>query len=399
MILIYLDSKDFFGGVQILTHRFASYLRQRKIPYIIAENENTRFSTMNPEHKFIIPSNIKEISAKISCVFFPSFPKIRMAERYLNYLSHCNILGWIVHPNDPFRSFYPFSSKLINVLGYPGVRPMQMLFRQHTRLVRDLFNSAILSGGVVSMDGATNRSLKYFFQELSKMPDIIPIPSPSLSYVNRITTKGSIANIGYLGRLDEFKMSALRPFLLEYAAVEKFRFHLVGEGAGLAEIKSICQKNNIDLLNYGFRPNDEAREILRTNTNFVVAMGTAALDVAGTNIPCVIIDPAIKKSTSRQKKFCFVHEIEDYTLGEYRDFPLYQPGMHSIGQLSRMVRDDPQIGQKGRDYVAHAHNPEQIFDSLLDKLHASKFKGSKAGELVNAINKSFRKIKFYSGSQ
>ena len=395
MILVFSNSNGFYGGVQVLSDRFGSYLEEKGIPFVFFDGPDTK---LDQKWKNKLISNERDLialSSSISHVFFPSFVSIRTFEKYYDYFPHAKISGLVVHPNEPYISFYPLSLKALYLFGYRSIKYIQYILYQHTKKVSGLFCEAADKEAIFLMDGATKRALNYFYPDLKKTPQIIPIPSPVYPYIKGKPLDKDTTNVGYLGRVDYLKMSALRSFISQYSSIEKFNLHLIGGGDKMNELRKFCYNLGVNLVEYGFRPNDEARTILIENTNFSIAMGTSALDIASTGLPCVIIDPSLNQRAPTQNRFRFVHEIEDYTLGEYRDSKLYVGGSNSIEDIYNIIKNDKDIGIAGRDYVKLHHDPEKSFSALLEGIMNSKFTGENAGKLIKDINSSFRAIKFY----
>jgi hypothetical protein len=80
----------------------------------------------------------------------------------------------------------------------------------------------------------------------------------------------------------------------------------------------------------GYMPIDDARALLCRDTDVVVAMGTSALDIASAGHPVILIDPAFARRFPPQRLFRFCHEVDDFTLGEFRDSSRYATGLRTF---------------------------------------------------------------------
>lgn len=247
MILIYTNSGG-YGGVEILTQRFIQYLSERNIDFRIAERAGTRLYSMLPSEKIIEPESIERFGKFFSHAFFPSVSRMRPIGHQWEYLRHVKALGWIVHPNEPIRSFIPFAGKLVDLFGYTGISWLQFLFCYHNKLVDHFFRTSLLKQGLIAMDGATVRSLKHFFKDLGDVP-YVPIPAPTIAQTNGRKASTPTTHVGYLGRIDAFKMSALKPFLEHSLAGRDVCFHIVGEGPELGHLIELCQRKDIRYIN------------------------------------------------------------------------------------------------------------------------------------------------------
>ena len=371
MIAIYSNTGE-WGGVDILIERFANHLSIRGIEFCIIEPEEGRIRKELPDAKFLNLDQVQSFANRVTHVFVPSVSKLRDPNFPWVTLKHAKIMTWVVHPAATFRSFFPFSTVSMNIFGYLPVRPLRYLFRMHTRLFDKLFTQLVQEKALIVMDGATRRSLKYFVPALDTEPEMVPIPSPLSNEIAARHQGTGKLSIGYLGRMDAMKWSAIGPFirytLAPLAGRRKIALHLVAEGSHISRVEKLCTDVGIEYHCYGYLPNQQAREVIVSRTNLAVAMGTSALDIAGTGHPCIILDPSLGKFAPRQTRFRFVHEIADFTLGEFRDFPGYIAGSRSFKELS----EDIQLHVaclKGRAYVQQAHDPVCCFDQILNQIN------------------------------
>lgn len=226
-----------------------------------------------------------------------------------------------------------------------------------------------------AMDEGTARAVEYFYPKLPGRLPIIPVPAPIDEPINGVSPAKDAFTFGYLGRMDEVKFSALGPFvennLVEIAKTRRVRLLAITVGTHVEDLKETCANAGVELDLRGFLPNHEARELLRNQTHLGLAMGTAALDIAATGHPCIYIDPAERSGTRPQTSFRFVHETDNFTLGQYRDFPIYPGGVRSLQETVRLIEEDPTIGIQGRDYVRMQHNPDVISKTMLEYIEKS----------------------------
>lgn len=395
MIAIYSNTGE-WGGVDILIGRFANYLYSRGIEFCIIEPDGGRSRKELPNARFVNPDQVQLVANRVTHVFVPSVSKLRDPQFPWAPLAHAKVLTWVVHPNDVFRSFFPYSSASMNIFGYRVVKPLRHLFRTHTNLFDALFARLIKEKALIVMDGATRRSLKYFAPALDTEPEMVPIPSPLTDEIAARNQDSGKLSIGYLGRMDVMKWSAIRPFirytLAPMAKKRRIALHLVSEGSHLSRLMQLCAEAGIECHCYGYLPNQQAREVIFSRTDLAVAMGTSALDIAGAGHPCVVIDPSLGALARRQKRFRFVHETEDYTLGEFRDFPGYVEGRREFEELT----DKNQLHiacLKGREYVQQAHDPVRCFDELFNRIHDSNLQVAELGKHIRSLILSFSHVK------
>jgi len=394
MILIYSNTGE-WGGVDVLIARLAKYLSDRNRAFRILEPAGSRLRTQLPEKFFVDFCQVDGIAQQVTHVLFPSLAKLRDPNVPWHSLAHAYALAWIVHPNDVFRGFFPFSGRAMDLAGYKAVPVLRALFRSHAKTFDAVFKSLVGKRALVTMDGATERSLRYFVPTLADRPPIVPIPAEVSDAVSALEPRQALV-VGYLGRMDSMKWTAIEPFIrTQLAALNSkrpVRLVLVAEGNKVPALKRLCRHHRIECTVRGFMPNDEARHWIASNTHVAVAMGTSALDMAGAGHPCVILDPAAGIFTGPQTKFRYVHETSDCTLGEFRDFPGYVTGRHSLGDCL-----EPQALQAarvmGRQYVAATHSPVACFIALEGALSRSSATMQEIGTLVLRLMASMHKVK------
>ena len=376
----------------MLIGRFAEYLRSRNLPFCIIDREGGRLRKELDWAMFADSEDLSLIKRQITHMFVPSVSKLRDKAFPWDELGHATVFTWVVHPNDVFRGYFPFSTKPMDFFGYSLVRLLRTAFRKHSRVFDSLFNRLITEQALAVMDGATNRSIKFFLPSVESEPRIIPIPSNSTVVSSHGGFVSEELSIGYLGRMDSMKWSAMKPFirnvLSPLAAKRKVAIHVVSVGTHLRKFERACQHAGIRFVGYGSLPNERAREVMLSNTSVAVAMGTSALDIAGCGHPCVVLDPALGLFARPQKKFRFIFESNDYTLGEFRDFPGYVPGFREFEDMVDSA-ELHSAAARGKKYVEEAHSPEKCFRSLLLAIQNSGLLVSELMPLVGALNASF----------
>lgn len=392
MIDIYMNTRE-WGGVDVLVARFAEYLQSVGSDFKIIDNAESRLREQIPWAKFLTDEEARGSKSAAGAVLFPSIAKLRdPLIPWGHFRNDARAFSWIVHPNDVAFSFMPLARRAVNRFGMRVYPPLRLVQSRHYHLMQESLLKFIDAGAVATMDGATARSLQHFYN-ISKLPTTIPIPSPTKQEIPRRKEKefGSIV-VGYLGRLDTFKWSALKPFILHelgpIAKAAKVSLLAVSDGPHADELRSICKRLGIQLEITGFLPNEEARSRLAKHVDLAVAMGTSALDLAAEGIPCLIIDPSLRAMNRPQDTYRFVHETDDYTLGEFRDFPAYRatgrPFLSAITDL-----ENGAAGQKDRDYVSLNHDPARIFPQLHSHILSSELTVDQLELSVSKINHSF----------
>lgn len=371
MLAIYNSSQE-YGGVDVLVERLGHYLSNIGHSYSIVSGRKTSIRSRTKDLNVITVEEANRNRDKITQVLFPSVKSLSEVIE-LDLDEQSQVFAWVLHPNDVFTGFFPFSGTGLKHFRYRSVPMLRSLFPSYRQAYDSFFATMLRQGGLATMDGVTDRTLRYFLDEIPKPARMIPLPADATPM--QVAARTGPLAIGYLGRMDFMKWSALKGLLdhslAPLAASRSVLLHMISEGPFINDVADRCRRYNITLCAHGYLPNDAARRLIRNETDVAVAMGTSALDLAGAGHPCVIIDPALSLRTRPQSLFRFVHETNDYSVGEFRDFPAYVPGRRPFAQCCdpKLLRE---AGEAGPGYVAQNHHSATIFATLLRAIEASK---------------------------
>lgn len=397
MLAIYAEA-SIYGGAEVLIIRFSEFLRNNSVPFILITRKGTRISEVLSWANQTDRQNICAYKDKITHVFVPNIPGLRCDINLQSFSAETKILSMVLHPTEMYTSFFPCTERLFELFGYSSSVWIKRIFFWHKTHILRLLTKLVNNDGLVTMDGATTRGMNYFYPEIASEYSIIPIPAVAKYESKSKNIQPSRLSIGYLGRMDEIKFSAVRPFitstLKSLTKYRKVEFHFVGEGGLVNALKKACEETGIIFIDYGFQLNEEAKKILRSKTDLTVCMGTAALDMGGIGHPCIIIDPAHFAKTKPQKLFRFVHEIEEYCIGEFRDFSGYVEGLHTFAEIVDILEKDSDIGICAYRYVNSKHNPNIVFQILLKRILDSRACATEVAPLTVAVSKSYHAIDF-----
>lgn len=397
MILIWTNTRE-WGGVVVLAMRFAEFLRAQGVRFAIVEPEGSRLRGDLPWADFVTAEEAPNLTSEVRHLFLPTVASCRDETLPWNAFSQARLFTWIVQPLEPLTGFVPAAAPLVNRFGFRMVRPLLWLLREHVRLVRGLFSRLVETGGLAVMDDSAIRYLRYCYPDVPAPRVIIPIPAPLGSKLERKSRNTSALTVGYLGRADAVKLSALRPLIAhDLAAVARTRpveLLAITNEESRGTLQAICDAAGVRLRFEGFLPNAEARRMIRSETDLAVAMGTSALDIAATGHPCVVIDVSIRPDAPPQPGYRFLHESTDNSLGEYRDFPGYVAAKHSFADIIATL-ESQDLSDLARSYVAREHDPETCFAALLERVMASETNVGDIGRRSQAIARSIASIGRY----
>lgn len=374
VLAIYLNSAG-FGGAEMLLLRFCAFLRQENIDHYVVDSPDSFFGR-ELERSGTVVIRMDNRGPQATHFFVPYSAMLREAIAWASFLPQAKVLAWIISPNESFVPNYPLVGTILRHLGYRGAYIWTRVLWMHRRHVVALIGTLREGCGLLLMDGATRRVTDYILGGSAALSiSTLPIPAPieKSPRVKRVNTDG--LNVGYFGRVEDFKFSALKGFisssLAEHAKYESVTLHLVGTGPRIEDVRRVCLTAGISLVEHGFLDNESARSVLIANCDLGAAMGTAALDLAGSGLTTIVIDPSLRSDYLSQRKFRFVSEIEDYTLGEYRDFPGYVAGKHTFPEVVNIIRSNKELAGAGKEYVKNNHDPRLIFEALLNYISCS----------------------------
>jgi hypothetical protein len=375
MILIYMNTGE-WGGVDIFVARFACYLRDAGRDFVIVDHAGSRLWRDLDWARFVTLDELQASNARVDCVFLPSIAKIVDLDRLPARLRSARVFTWVVQHHDALYHFFPLSQAIVPRFGFRAVLAILRAMPRYRRRIASMFDLMIQKAALAVMDGSTIRSLRCFYPSVTPPPILVPLPVPLGTGEHHAPPVKDGLSIGYLGRMDRFKFSALGAVIAsELAALAKTQpvtLVAITVGSHVEQLRRLCAERGITLGLHGFMPNDQARALLASETDLALAMGTAALDIAASGHPCLYIDPAEQEGVPPQPLFRFVHETQDYMVGEFRDFPGYVGGLRSLAESVRMVHDDPSLGQRGREYVRDRHDPDRINTTILHHLDTSR---------------------------
>jgi hypothetical protein len=396
MLAIMTDHSS-WGGVDVLTRRFAEFLRDKGVDFTLVANGPSRLQAEATWARVITTDELARgcRDRTIEFLYFPTISMLRRSDIRWKDLGETRIFTLIVQPYEPLTRYVPALTFSTERIGYNAIKIARRLIPKHISLIDALFRNLADNDSLGVMDDTSTRALDGFFPDI-KRPKILPIPTPViLSSSKRNVSNLNSLSVAYLGRLDVLKWTALQPIVTnELKTIAKTRmvsFHVVAEGERMESFAAECTKSGIAFNNYGYLPNAEARNLLAGAADIGLAMGTSALDLAGAGLPCIMIDPSFRVGASPQRLFHFVHETRGHSLGEYRDFPGYQQYGRTFSECIDLLGDGS-IAEHERTYVREQHSPTKCFQATLDAIFSSRFTGTRLADFVIAIEASFGRM-------
>lgn len=396
MLAIVTDHTS-WGGVDVLTQRFAEFLRAKNVAFSLVVDGSSRLQIEAPWAPVMTSAELVQgcRDRSVSSIYFPTASMLRRQDLPWRELGQARVFTLLVQPYEPVTRFVPALTFATERIGFSAVNLAKLIIPAHFGRVAALFRHLASASALGVMDGASARALQHFFPGIADTP-LLPIPAPTaqLRPEHKPLQAGTMA-FGYLGRLDALKWSALKPVVVhELAALSgqgAVELHAVAEGACMAELAAECKRAGVNLHAYGYLPNTAARKLLAEKANVGLAMGTSALDLAGAGLPCIVIDAAARLHAPNQRLFHFVHEARAFTLGDYRDFAAYEQHGRPFAACIAMA-EGPAVQAAEHAYVRDQHAPDICFQATLDAIQGSQMTGEALATHVDAIEASFTRM-------
>ncbi|HEX8555183.1 MAG TPA: hypothetical protein VF695_10795, partial [Sphingomonas sp.] len=223
MILIYMNGGE-WGGVDVFVTRFAEYLRRIDRDFVIVDKAGSRLRKDISWAKFLNPDEARTSNITVDHVFIASVAKLTEEDIPWNIAPGARVFFWIVQHNDVLYQFFPHIGKVVLRWGFEMVPRVFAMFRGHAARNSAMLNFMVRKDALAAMDGSTIRSFRFFYPKALPPSILIPLPAPlGTPYQHRLPT-GHALSVGYLGRMDSFKFSALGPFIAtELARIARTR--------------------------------------------------------------------------------------------------------------------------------------------------------------------------------
>ena len=202
--------------------------------------------------------------------------------------------------------------------------------------------------------------------------ELLPIPiaiPPETDARTLASTKA--LRVGWVGRVVDFKYHVLRRALHQLDAVARetgcaISVAIVGDGAYLRRLQR--QAARLEHLAVEFRGRlDPASvdEFLRTQTDILLGMGTAALEGASHSVPTVLLDFSYRP-VPEDYRFGWLHETDGYSLGMLIGAEL----RGDSGSMHRLITDAlsryGSLAVASRAYAVCNHAVAAVSDRLLE---------------------------------
>jgi len=282
------------------------------------------------------------------------------------------IVFWNLHPNNLHPNFFP-SLKLQRLLHrkygmYSYIA--KNIFSRKIRNLNNFLDITIVKNGLWFMDKPNLDSTRRHLLRKDLEVDYLPVPVPgSMKLKVHSDHLDKRMNFTWIGRLCDFKSYILIYTIkkLSDLALERnldINFMIIGDGPFRPKIESLDVNNDkfaLDLL--GSVSPDCLDNILLSNTDVLVAMGTSALEGAKLGIPTILLDMSYFVVTG-DYKFRWLHETKAFDLGHEITHLDFQKGNRTLElMVDDIIRSYKVLSDKTlRYFEAHHHIESFIFE-------------------------------------
>ncbi len=325
---ILICKSGLFGGADFLLERLRAYLLEREIDADIL---------CAPENDFSMRY------ARYDLAVLPSYRMHDIVALKRRGVQIERVLLWIMGSGSFQETYYnPSRDHGVFKLVYAPLK------REAARALRSLYDSGSLcftdEVGMYATLAPLGRDCERE-KDGNIIPIIVPIPE---TYPIKEKPAGAV-RIAWIGRIsNDFKLIPLLHLIRDAALYRAgggidISLTIVGNGDALDRLRASAAQENISVRFIGNIAYESIGEFLRENADFLVAMGTSALDGARNGCPTAIITP-VRDSDPEEVHYRWVFESKGYSLGEYPGLDADQvkkPFDRMIEEYLR--RDDLQI--------------------------------------------------------
>lgn len=295
----------------------------------------------------------------------------------LDLSDRVKLLFWSIFPFDT-AFLFPFSNNYIYKISSEPKRINKFLksvYLGDYHKVRDAYKFMYENDTLAFMDSlnleATNKYMDY---EPKSDINYLPIPlAPKDHTINSQLIDNKIINIGWLGRLVEFKIHSLINIVKNadlYADKynKKIKIHIIGSGKDKKLLDKCPPNDNVELVFLNTISGDELDTYILNNVDIMFAMGTSCIESSKLHIPSVLMD-ASGKEIPLDYKFKWIFESKNYCLGEdVTNMKVKNSNSFEeiINQVYSQQDGKEQIGHQCYDYFKKNHSIDVITQMLLD---------------------------------
>lgn len=319
------------------------------------------------------------------------------------------ILFWTLHPDNliPVLLPFPYIRNLQNKSFLLYSFLVSLYGRKIIKRIQEFVRICIEHNAMLFMDGPNLRKTESFLFIKISAPVFLQVPGGIFLeekvkiYVGETKNRLSFT---WLGRLCEFKSHILIYSIKKLSALAtslhvKIDFNVVGNGPFYKHIKKLKVNNPFFSLHmHGNIAPHLLDDFLLKNTDFLMAMGTSALEGARLGIPTILLDISYFP-VKKDYKFRWLFDTQNYDLGHDLSSNDYLTGNTTLQEiLQDGLHEYNNLSKESIKYFCLNHDLKLVVEKFLAKVAATTLHYKDIPPDIlrkNIARKIFEKIKGY----
>lgn len=384
-IVFFVQTRKPIGGSQVLFLDFASYISNNypeyEVYYINFRNPKVEQLYGNSNIKFYDVLSCDYSQFEDAVFFTPVNYVLYLAEKTKN-LKNAKVLYYFYHPQ---------IVEWLNMQIYKKKPDFKTIF--------ELLSS---HNACCFMDSSNLISAKKIGVDFSETYVPVTLHGDIPAYEPKKIVSNEEINVGWLGRLDHDKIHSVINLADNLAGLDspkKINIHLVGDGNAKHLIKLSKYSPQIRFVFTSYLYGEERDEYLKTNADFVVAMGISAIDTALLGIPTLV--PLVSGEPFREDSFYYLFNTTGYSLGwNAFDAEAMNCKAHTIEQVVSDIYEKnlkQELGEKCRNFAISEFSLENGTKLLLEALEKTTLtvKECNSSSLVASMMRFYRLYRSY----
>lgn len=287
----------------------------------------------------------------------------------INFSDKAKILFCSLCPTDIIATAFPLALRLGKCKKACVKKVLKSIFTRQYNSMKKLLKLIDKNNGLIFQDGINFETNNYCFELNLKEKKFLPIPvNPSEIIANTELINENALNIGWLGRLVDFKIYSLLKIMEdadEYSLKQNItvNMHIIGSGDKQDIAKNYPIKSKkLNLIFLNILVEEDLNKYLAENVDILFAMGTSCIEGAKLKLPSVLVDAGLSYFPD-DYKYKWLYETLDYSLGEYVE-DLQSQNNHSFKDLINQKKLEE--GIRCYDYYMLNHTIENSAKLIID---------------------------------
>ncbi len=368
-------------GANTLCIRLANYIAENfddtKVFYIGHKDYEAKHLINMDKVNYINYEVGKKLSFDEDTVLITSILNIFDVNIELDLSNRVKLLFWSIFPLD-MAYLFPFAHKYVyKVSSDPKkiCKFLKFVYGCDYTKVQEGYKFMYNNGALAFMDSLNLDSSNdcMAFSPTDRI-HYLPIPlTPKEHSINPNLIEDEVINLGWLGRLVEFKIHSLAGVIKNATLYadnynKKIKIHIIGSGKDQNLLDQCIISDNVELIFLNTISGDKLDSYILNNIDIMFAMGTSCIESSKLHIPSILIDASYKE-IPLDYKFKWIYETHDYCLGEdVATMKTQNP--HSFEDIISHVYDTQEgkkiVGNKCYDYFQNSHSIDLIAKMLFD---------------------------------